>query len=122
MAERDDLIRELLDIIRATLVDVKRERDCVVDRRSLTNYGLYNSAMIFTHYPLMLRISVLWICSKEHSMKKCTKLLETAELISTRYDPLSFAPRYSKGLSIKLWILHKQKGDMFSSFVVHCST
>jgi hypothetical protein len=39
--------------------------------------------------------------------KKCTKLLDTAELISIRHDCLSFAPRYSKGVSLKLWIFHE---------------
>jgi len=39
-----------------------------------------------------------------------TKVLDTTELISTRHDCLSFAPGYSKGLSLKLWIFfHKQK-------------
>jgi hypothetical protein len=42
------------------------------------------------------------------SEKNHTKLMDTTELISTRHDCLSFAPGYSKGLSLKLWIFHKQ--------------
>jgi hypothetical protein len=52
--------------------------------------------------------------------------MDTTELISTRHDRLSFALRYSKGLSLMLrifynqkgsialsiWILHKQKGSI----------
>jgi hypothetical protein len=41
-----------------------------------------------------------------------TKLMDTTELISTRHDCLSFAPKYSKGLSLKLWIFYKQKGSI----------
>jgi hypothetical protein len=43
--------------------------------------------------------------------KKCTKLMDTTEPISTRHEHLSFAPRYSKGLSLELWIFQMQKGS-----------
>jgi hypothetical protein len=40
----------------------------------------------------------------------CTKLLYTTKLISSRHKLLHFAPWYSKGPSLELWICHKQKG------------
>jgi hypothetical protein len=46
IANRDKLIREL-DIIRATLVDVKREHDCLIDGGSLKNNENYNSTKIY---------------------------------------------------------------------------
>ena len=44
--------------------------------------------------------------------KLCTKLMDTTELISTRHDCLSFALRYNKSPSLKLWIFHKRKGSI----------
>ena len=41
-----------------------------------------------------------------------TKLKDTIELKSTRHGCLSFEPRYSKGVSLKLGIFHKQKGSI----------
>ena len=51
--------------------------------------------------PLLYRI----ICTKK------IVLMDATELISTRHDRLSFVTRYSKGLSLKLCIFHKQKGS-----------
>ena len=47
-----------------------------------------------------------------HTQNFVLKLMDTTELIYTRHDRLSFAPGYSKGLSLKLWIFHKRKGSI----------